>query len=54
MFLVIFLFIYFFLNKQIVSAKDVDILTSTERGENVTVIACCNADGQFIPPVVIF
>lgn len=34
-------------------AKDVHVLTSSERGENVTVIACCNAEGTFIPPVLI-
>ncbi|CAH2007076.1 unnamed protein product [Acanthoscelides obtectus] len=35
-------------------SKDVHVLTSKERGENVTVIACCSADGTFIPPVLIF
>lgn len=35
-------------------SKDVHLLTSKERGENVTVIACCSADGKFIPPVLIF
>mgnify|MGYP003623427212 CR=1 FL=1 len=29
-------------------------LTSAERGENVTVVACCNAAGSYIPPLVIF
>ncbi|CAH1983659.1 unnamed protein product [Acanthoscelides obtectus] len=32
-------------------SKDVHVLTSKERGENATVIACCSADGTFIPPV---
>ncbi|XP_018576511.1 uncharacterized protein LOC108915046 [Anoplophora glabripennis] len=36
------------------SAKDVYVLTSKERGENVTVVACCGADGRFIPPTLIF
>ncbi|KAJ8942178.1 hypothetical protein NQ318_002851 [Aromia moschata] len=30
--------------------KDVHVLTSKERGENVSVVACCSADGHFIPP----
>ncbi|KAJ8939864.1 hypothetical protein NQ318_017142 [Aromia moschata] len=30
--------------------KDVHVLTSKERGENVSVVACCSADGRFIPP----
>lgn len=34
-------------------AKDVHVLTSRERGENVTVIGCCNAEGTFLPPVLI-
>jgi hypothetical protein len=33
--------------------KSVLVLTSGEKGENVTVIACCNAAGQFLPPVLI-
>lgn len=35
-------------------SKDVISMTSVERGENVTVIACMNAAGHFIPPFVIF
>ncbi|CAH1973221.1 unnamed protein product [Acanthoscelides obtectus] len=35
-------------------ARDVHVLTSKERGENVTVVACCSADGRFIPPTLIF
>lgn len=35
-------------------AKDVHVLTSTEKGENITIIACCNAEGQYLPPAVIF
>ncbi|KAJ8940654.1 hypothetical protein NQ318_012737 [Aromia moschata] len=34
--------------------KDVHVLTSKESGENVSVFACCSADGRFIPPVLIF
>lgn len=34
--------------------KEVVALTSVERGENVTVIACCSASGAYIPPMVIF
>lgn len=33
--------------------KDVHVLTSKERGENITVIGCCNAEGMFLPPVLI-
>ena len=29
-------------------------ITSQERGENVTIICCNNAAGQFIPPGMIF
>lgn len=35
-------------------SKDVHTLTSGEKGENVSVIACCNAEGVFLPPVLIF
>lgn len=35
-------------------AKNVHTLISSERGENVSIIACCSADGTFLPPVVIF
>ena len=34
--------------------KSVLQVTNSERGENVTVMACCNAAGNFIPPMVIF
>jgi hypothetical protein len=33
---------------------DVIKFTSVERGENVTVVACCSASGVFIPSFVIF
>jgi hypothetical protein len=29
------------------------VLTPRERGKNATVMACCNAEGQFLPPVLI-
>jgi hypothetical protein len=29
-------------------------LTNVERGENVTIVACCNASGMYILPMVIF
>ncbi|KAF2896534.1 hypothetical protein ILUMI_09641 [Ignelater luminosus] len=35
-------------------SKDVVSMTSVERGQNVTVLACMNATGQFIPPFVLF
>ncbi|XP_026736710.1 uncharacterized protein LOC113500199 [Trichoplusia ni] len=35
-------------------AKDVVSVTNVERGENVTVLACMNATGQYIPPFVLF
>ena len=34
--------------------KQVLSLSSVERGENVTVVACCNASGSYIPPLIIF
>jgi hypothetical protein len=30
--------------------ESVHVLTSGEKSENVTEIACCNAAGQFLPP----
>lgn len=33
--------------------KDVHVVTAKEKGENVTVVACCNAEGNFSPPVLI-
>ena len=35
-------------------SREVVKLTSVERGENVTLVACCSASGVFIPPFVIF
>lgn len=35
-------------------AKDVHTIISSERGENVTIITCCSAEGRFLPPVIIF
>lgn len=29
-------------------------MTSAEKGETVTVIACCNAEGNFLPPACVF
>jgi hypothetical protein len=34
-------------------AKGVRIPTPWERGENVKVIACCSAEGQFLPSILI-
>jgi hypothetical protein len=34
-------------------AEDLHVLTPRERGENATVTACCNAEGQFLPPILI-
>lgn len=34
--------------------RDVHQLSSAEKGETVTIIACCNAEGKYIPPYVIF
>ncbi|XP_056645093.1 uncharacterized protein LOC130450623 [Diorhabda sublineata] len=34
-------------------AKCVNTVTSTEKGENVSLIACCNAEGTFLPPILI-
>jgi len=34
--------------------KSVLQLTNSERGEMVTILACCNATGNYIPPFVIF
>lgn len=35
-------------------AKDVYSLTTSEKGENVSLISCCSAEGYFMPPVLIF
>lgn len=35
-------------------AKEVFRLTSGERGETITIVACCNAERNFLPPLCIF
>lgn len=35
-------------------SRDVHVVTSAEKGETVTILACCNAEGQFLPPFCIF
>ncbi|KAI4472189.1 hypothetical protein MML48_1g09561 [Holotrichia oblita] len=35
-------------------SKNVAAVTSSEKGETISIIACCNAEGAFIPPVCIF
>lgn len=35
-------------------SKDVHVVTSAEKGETITVLACCSAEGQFLPPYCIF
>ena len=35
-------------------SKNIAAVTSGEKGETVTVISCCNAEGIFLPPVCIF
>lgn len=35
-------------------SKDVHALSSGEKGETISVIASCNAEGTFLPPVAIF
>lgn len=35
-------------------SKDVSTITSGEKGETITVIACCNAEGIFLPPACVF
>lgn len=34
-------------------SKAVSTLMSTERGETISLVACCNAEGSFLPPAVI-
>lgn len=34
-------------------SKAVSVITSSEKGETITVIACCNAEGTFLPPYVV-
>lgn len=34
-------------------AKDVHVITPREKGETVSLVACCNAEGSFLPPVII-
>ncbi|KAI4462014.1 hypothetical protein MML48_5g00018667 [Holotrichia oblita] len=34
-------------------SKPVSTITSTEKGETITVIGCCNAEGTFLPPACI-
>lgn len=35
-------------------SKAVHKITTGERGETATIIACCSAEGRFLPPVVIY
>jgi hypothetical protein len=35
-------------------SKNVAAITSAEKGETITVITCCNAEGYFLPPACIF
>lgn len=35
-------------------SREVHVRKSTECGENVTIVSCCNAEGTFLPPYVIF
>ncbi|XP_055836643.1 uncharacterized protein LOC129905229 [Episyrphus balteatus] len=35
-------------------SKNVAAITSAGKGETITVIACCNAEGNFLPPVCVF
>lgn len=35
-------------------SRNVTAITSAERGETITVIACCNAEGTFLPPACVF
>lgn len=35
-------------------SKHVASVTSTEKGETISVIVCCNAEGTFIPPTCMF
>lgn len=43
--------------KEVIAAKgskSVQVRQSKEQGETVTVVACCNAEGSFLPPYVVF
>ena len=35
-------------------SKDIYVIKGQERGETITVVACCNAEGSFIPSYCIF
>lgn len=35
-------------------SKNVPVITSGEKGETISVISCCNAEGVFLPPYSIF
>ncbi|XP_054706877.1 jerky protein homolog-like [Uloborus diversus] len=34
-------------------AKDVHVITPREKGETISLVACCSAEGRFLPPVLI-
>lgn len=34
-------------------SKNVYVVTVLERGETITIVACCNAEGHFLPPYCI-
>lgn len=35
-------------------SKTISAITSGEKGETISVVACCNAEGSFLPPYCIF
>lgn len=35
-------------------SKSISAITSGEKGETISAIACCNAEGSFLPPYCIF
>ena len=35
-------------------SKNVAAITSSEKGETITITSCCNAEGIFIPPVCMY
>jgi hypothetical protein len=35
-------------------AKEINRFIGGEKGETITIVACCNAEGNFLPPLCIF
>lgn len=45
------------LNNEVVAikgSKNVTSITSGEKGETISLLSCCNGEGTFLPPYIVF